>query len=208
MLKWPLSIKRALGGCALVAVAVVTASCGASPSAVARPRSYAIYAEYAKTSNTVMKNGLNRRVFNTVEAQSGHDIELNQDGSVTLQPGTYRITGFSITTMQTSFAPSVAQNDNAYPGYALVYPVADEKDAGEALLESAIGIGSPQTALDGTPSLFDLVYTTKKKVDVAVGHQSGDDLNGEVYLSVYDVTGIPSDYHVFARVSITELAES
>jgi hypothetical protein len=33
-------------------------------------------------------------------------------------------------------------------------------------------------------------------------------LNGEVYLSVYDVTGIPSDYHVFARVSITELAGS
>ena len=190
---------------AVGAIIVVAAGCTTSTPAVTHPRSYAIYAEYAKGSNKLMKDGLNRRVFNTVEAQSGKDIKLNEDGSVTLQPGTYRITGFSITTMQTTFAPAVPQNDNNYPGYALVYPVADETEPGATLLKHAIGIGSPQNALDTTPSLFDLVYTTKTTVDIAVGHQSGDALKNEVYLSVYTVAGIPSDYHVFARVSITKL---
>ena len=66
----------------------------------------------------------------------------------------------------------------------------------------AIGIGSPQTALDGTPSLFDFVCTTKTTTKIAVGHQSGDDLHNEVYLSIYDVSGETSNYHVFARISI------
>ena len=190
-----------------VCLAMLTATAwGASlpASSASRPHSYAIYSEYARTSNKLMKNGLNRRVFNKVEAHSGADIKLNSDGSITLRPGTYRIQGFSITTMQTTFAPPVPQHNTDYPGYALVYPVADE-NAGQALLQDAIAIGSPQTALYTTPSIFDTIYKTKTTTKIAVGHQSGDDLNNEVYLSVYEVSGVPSNYHIFAQISITKM---
>ena len=189
---------------AIAAFALAAAACGGSKSTASHPQEYAIYGEYARGSNKLMKNNLNRRVFNKVEAQAGSDIHLNDDGSVTLKPGTYHITGYSITTMQVTFAPPQPKHDSNYPGYALVYPVADET-AGESLLQHVIGIGSPQTALDGTPSLFDLVYATKEETKIAVGHQSGADLHNEVYLSVYEVAGTPSNYHVFARISITKL---
>jgi hypothetical protein len=104
--------------------------------------------------------------------------------------------------MQTTFAPPKAKHDNNYPGYCLVYPNAYEAD--KSILEHAIAI-CPGTALDGTPSLFDATYTTSKPVEIAVGHQSGADLHNEVYLSVFEVNGTPSDYHVFARIAITKL---
>lgn len=187
-----------------VGLTLIAAGCGSSGSSSSHPRSYAIYGEYASGSNKLMKNGFNRRVFNRVEAQSGTDIKLNSDGSITLEPGTYRLTGFSITTMQTTYAPPTAKNNNNYPGYALVYPVADES-AGASLVNDAIGIGSPQNALDTTPSLFDCVYTTKTETKIAVGHQSGTNLHNEVYLSVYEVAGQKSNFHVFARISIERL---
>ena len=73
-----------------------------------------------------------RSFFNVVEAQAGADIALNDGGSITLQPGTYRFTGFSLTTMQTTFAPAVTQHDADYPGYALIYRVADEQQGGHS----------------------------------------------------------------------------
>ena len=187
-----------LGAPAAVAAGPATAV-GGSPAAA-----YAIYAEYARDANQLMQPRLNRRVFNVVEVQAGSAIRLNDDGSITLQPGAYRITGFSITTMQVTFAPPRPRHDTNYPGYALVYRVADEAH-GAALASEAIAIGSPQTALDTTPSLFDTVYTTAASTDIAVGHQSGAELHDEVYLSVYEVDGTPSDFHVFARISITTL---
>jgi hypothetical protein len=38
-----------------------------------------------------------------------------------------------------------------------------------------------------------------------VGHQSGDNLHDEVYLSIYEVAGTKSDYHAVARVAITKM---
>lgn len=193
------ALKRVTALSLLSSLALVLAACGSSTHA-----SYAVYGEYASGSNKLMKPDLNRRVFNKVEAQSGNDIHLNDDGSITLQRGRYHVTGYSITTMQTTFAPPKAAHDTNYPGYALVYPAADET-SGQSLLEHAIGTGSPQTALDGTPSMFDLYYTAQEKTEIAVGHQSGAKLYDEVYLSVYEVAGTPSNYHVFARISITKL---
>jgi hypothetical protein len=191
---------------ALLALAVLAAAgCGGSKraGAAAKAPSYAVYAEFASGSNKVMKGGLNRRVFNKIEAQAGSDIKLNSDGSISLLPGTYRMTGFSLVSMQTTFAPPTIKHDNNYPGYCLVYPKAYESS--KDVLKHTIVIGSPGTAFDGTPSLFNVVYTTHKKIDIAVGHQSGDNLHGEVYLSVYKVNGVPSNYHVFARIAITKL---
>jgi predicted secreted Zn-dependent protease len=198
--------RRALPVAALVLLALAApAAARTEKKAPAPARSYAIYGEYGAGANKLMVPGLNRRVFNKVEAQAGRDIKLESDGAIALRPGTYRIAGYSITTMQTTFdipAPRFGMN---YPGYGLVYPVRWEKEEGTAPLEHALGIGTVQDALNATPSLFDLVYTTKTKTEIAVGHQSGEDLHDEVYLSVYSVAGIPSDYHVFARISITKL---
>ena len=168
----------------------------------AAPKSYAIYAEFAK-ANVVMQPGLNRRVFNTTEAQHGSNIALNPDGSITLQPGTYHLSGFSLVTMQVTFAPPVTKFDNTYPGYCLVYPKDFETNDP---LHHALGLGSsPATALDNDPSLFDLVLTCDKPTTICVGHQSGEDLHNEVYLDVYEVAGIPSPFHAFARITIFQL---
>jgi len=189
----------------VLGAAACTGSAPADPPRPAdRPLSYAIYAEYARDSNKLMKNGLNRRVFNKVESQAGSDIALNGDGSISLQPGTYRISGVSTVTMQITFDPPAIKNHNNYPGYSMVYPVSAEK-LGLDTLKQAIAIGTPTTASDMAPSVFDAVYTATAKVDIAVGHQAGEDLHDEVYLSVYDVAGAKSDYHAVARVAITRM---
>lgn len=188
---------------------VLTAGCSGGtlvpPADAQPPSSYAIYAEFARGSNRLMQPGLNRRVFNVTEAQSGTDIALGADGSIVLQPGTYRMSGFSLVTMQTTFSPPALPNNLNYPGYCLVYPTALEGAAQNELLPGAVSIGTPSTAGDTTPSIFDAIYTASTTTTIALGHQSGEDLNDEVYLSVYEVDGIPSEYHVFARIAITKL---
>jgi hypothetical protein len=183
--------------------ALLFLSACAAPTAERR-LSYAVYGEYARDSNKLMKNGLNRRVFNKVESQAGSDIRLNAGGSITLEPGTYRFSGVSTVTMQTTFAPPVITHDNNYPGYSLVYPVSVES-AGMTAVQQAIAIGTPNTASDLSPSVFDAIYTVTARTDIAVGHQSGNDLHDEVYLSIYDVAGEKSDYHAVARITITRL---
>jgi len=166
--------------------------------------SYGVYAEYARDENKLMKNGLNRRVFNTVDAQAGGDVALNEDGSITLLPGTYRISGVSTVTMQTKYAPPKPKHDNTYPGYSMVYPLQAE-DAGRGTLQQAIAIGTPATAMYLAPSVFDAIYVATAPIAIAVGHQSGDELYDEVYLSVYEVEGVTSDYHAVARVTIVRM---
>jgi hypothetical protein len=166
-------------------------------------KSYAVYGEYARDSNKLMKPNLNRRVFNVTEAQSGTDIKLEKDGSITLKPGTYHIQGFSMVTMQATFAPPVIKNNNNYPGYCLLYPKQYESDT--TILKHQICIGSPCTAYDTAPSLIDVMYTCDKEINICLGHQSGADLHNEVYISVYSVDGIPSEYHAFARLAITKM---
>ena len=176
---------------------------GSRNDAAQTQTSFAIYGEYARDTNKLMKDGLNRRKFNVVEAQSGSDITLEPNGVIRLKPGTYKVNGFSIVSMQDTFAATEPLNNDSYPGYSLVYPRELEKDP--AILQHAIGIGSPQTAQFLAPSIFDFVYTTDKTVRICVGHQSGDDLNREVFISIYDIEGAKSDFHLFARISITKL---
>ena len=167
--------------------------------------SYAIYGEYAAVANKPMQSGLNRRVFNKIEAQCGPDVYLNPDGAVTLQPGTYRLTGYSAVTMQTSMAPPSPPNN--YPGYCIVYPKDAESLPQPELLEQAIGIGSGSTSDELTPSMFDAFFTCEKKTDICVGHQSGSELPPDtIWLSIYQPAGgTPSDYHVMARIAITKI---
>ena len=66
----------------LMVIALGTSACAGSPAAGSHPASYAIYGELAQGSNKLMQSGLNRRVFNKVEAQAGTDIKLDDDGSI------------------------------------------------------------------------------------------------------------------------------
>jgi hypothetical protein len=200
--------KLLLYACISVCTVFLAAGCGGNEENCSHKKehnSYAIYAEYAHNSNKLMQPDLNRRVFDSVEVQSGTDIKLEQDGSITLEPGTYRITGFSMVTMQDSLSPPVLKNNNTYPGYALVYPLQYEDSAMMPLLHHAIGIGCLSIPYYSTSSLFDCVYTCREKTTICVGHQSGHDLHDEVYLSVYEVDGVKSDFHVCARIAIDKI---
>jgi hypothetical protein len=164
--------------------------------------SSAIFAEFARGANKSMKDGLNRRVFNVTESLHGKDIALHSDGSVTLQPGSYRISGFSMVTMQTSMAASFQPQN--YPGYCLVYLAKDEQNP--EILKRQIGIGTPATSAECNPSLFDLVYTCDTATAICVGHQSGNNLPADkIFLSVFKVDKDTSNYHVFSRMAVTKL---
>lgn len=163
---------------------------------------YAVFGEYAEGRNKLMQPGFNRRVFQRIDSQAGQGIRLNGDGTITIAPGTYRINGFSMVTQQLGFSPPTFEHDNNYPGYAIVKP-ANSSDFGDA-----IAIGSLSTAGYSTPSIFDAIYSTDTEVVVEVGHQAGKALNAEVYLSVYEVDGVTSPYHLAARVCITRLDDN
>jgi hypothetical protein len=75
------------------------------------------------------------------------------------------------------------------------------------LLKHAYGIGTLSIPLYSTPSEFDCEIAVKEKTTIAVGHQSGHDLHDEVYISVYEVAGVKSDYHVFARIVIDRIGD-
>lgn len=167
-------------------------------------KSYAIYAEYAK-ADLLMADGINRRRFDTSEAQHGNNIRLESDGSITLRPGTYAMRGFSLVTMQDSTAPPVPKYNNTYIGYSIVYHKEDENDR-EKLMKNRIGIGSGATAMYLAPSTFDLIYTCTEEEHICVGHQVGDTLHNEVYFTINNAGGgTTSPYHVFGRIAITEL---
>jgi len=193
---------------ALLSVVIVFSIACAKPNAVVvrqhEPLSAAVYAEYARDANKPLKNGLNRRIFNVREAQYGSDITLKSDGCFTVLPGTYRLAGFSAVTMQTTMSPPKYPHDLNYPGYCMVYPQSVESAAQNDVLNAAIVIGSGATSGEIYPSLFDTIHTFTSKSDVCVGHQAGA-LEDPLYLSIYDVGGTKSDYHVMARVSITKL---
>jgi hypothetical protein len=160
---------------------------------------YAIYAEFAK-SNLRMQNGLNRRIFNTTEVETGPNIRRDDTGVITLLPGTYRITGFSMVTMQTTFSPPVVKSN--YPGYCLVYDTDQEANA----RDTHICVGTPATSSECNPSIFECVITCRQPRQISVGHQSGNDLLEPIYLTVYDVAGETSPYHVCARIAIYQMS--
>lgn len=189
----------------IVAAMLIVTACGGDKRCHEGKKSYAVYAEFAHDSNVVMKNGLNRRLFNTTEAQEGKDITLEKDGSITLQKGTYRITGFSLVTMQDEMAAPVYPADSQnYPGYCMLYPKKYESNPAE-LLKNNICIGSLGIALNSTPSLVDVYYKCEETTSICLGHQVGDDLRDTIFFSVYEIDGTKSDYHVFARVAIEKI---
>ena len=104
--------------------------------------------------------------------------------------------------MQTTLAPPVVRRTTTTRLRAR-HP--SLRKTGQQVPGQAIAVGTPSTASDLAPSVFDAVYVVTSKMDIAVGHQAGHDLHDEVYLSVYEVHGEKSDYHAVARIAIMRL---
>ncbi len=145
---------------------------------------YAIYADQPVQLGvaTEMGPGLVSRAFNIAQAESGAAISRLRTNDATdctvirLLAGTYRITGFSILTMDNPIGPDGTTNPpvlnvtNKFAGYALVYD-ADKPPKGVSDLGNVIDLGSVQQAYDSTPSLFDIVAAFTKTTNISVGHQ-------------------------------------
>ncbi len=168
--------------------------------------SLAIYEERTSraTGNKLMGNGVNRRIFNIKTKQSGKAITCDNNGRIFLEPGTYRISGFSTVTMEITMPNPYKEYD--YPGYCMVYPTKYESLGREELQLYLWGVGGVASSDKCSPSCFDMVYTITKNDTISVGHQSGANYKYPIYLSVYKtLEGDSSDYRVFSRIAIQRL---
>lgn len=159
--------------------------------------SYAVFAEHSPTTK-LMQPGMNTRVFNVVETQSGNDVQLDlETGVITLAPGTYHITGFSSTAYATQEPPEmVATRAPANGGYCRLRHASDsaeDRDAG-------IVFGGISTA-NVVPSLIETYFATEVTAQIVLEHQCGSNVSDVCLQS--DAGG--STKHVFARLCIRRL---
>lgn len=159
--------------------------------------SYAVFAEHSPTTK-MMKPGMNTRIFNVMEAHSGHDIRLAMGtGVITLAPGTYHITGFSAVAYATKEPPEmVATRAPANGGYCRLRHTSDEAEDRDA----GIVFGSISTA-NVVPSLIETYFTTDVEAHLVMEHQCGSAV-ADICLQS-DAGG--STKHVFARICVRRL---
>jgi hypothetical protein len=179
---------------------------------------YAIYADQPTQLGvaTEMGAGVVPRTFNVVQAESGvaiSRVRTNDPSTdctvIQLLAGTYRITGFSILTMDNPLGPDGKTNPpvlkvtNKFAGYALLYD-ADKPPKGVADLGSAIDLGSVQQAYDSTPSLIDIVASFTKTTRITMGHQCTYTPGGKepVYIRIATRDSL---FHTFAKISILKI---
>ncbi len=195
-----------LGGTAVLA--------GASPPRAAFAQNaslrgeYAIFTEFSPASK-LMTAGWNRRVFTDTDARKGSAIQCDfATGIVTLAPGAYRLTGFSMVSYSSGSEPETTTiRSPASAGYCRLRvhnPAVAVDDANLKALDNAdpsvICIGSPGTP-NMSPSLFDATYETGRTAQILLEHQSGTKPE-QIYLRVFVQN---SKWHAFARLSIRGL---
>ena len=185
---------------ALLSLAAMTA-CAQSDAnervaaAAAPPR--AVFERWADTTYIPADSGTNIRRFNVYSPiiGQGTDIVLGTDSAtITLKTGTYRITGFSITTLGYGDTSSKVRS---VPGYAFLAKIAGT-DTTLAL------IGSMQDAQFSLASEIDGYVTVNGTSTYQLAHQNGMDIGG-----VYMQTGHKLDHggggHIFARLLIEKV---
>jgi hypothetical protein len=166
---------------------------------------YAVFTEFSP-DNKAMSPGFNIRVFTDVDSRRGNSISCDfKTGAITLAPGSYHITGFSMATynsgseppeMTTVRSPAAAGycRLRAYDPTATVDPSIPNEDP------RVICIGSPCTP-NMTPSLFEAYYTTETEAQIILEHQMGH-APDQIYLRVYTEK---SKWHAFARIAIRQI---
>jgi hypothetical protein len=170
---------------------------------------YAVFTELSPDSK-LMTAGWNRRVFTDTDARKGNAIQCDlATGIVTLAPGAYHITGFSMVTYNTGNEPPETTTVRALAsaGYCRLRVFDPDAAPDPAKLRelpnghpSIICIGSPSTA-NLVPSLFETFYETDKTAQILLEHQSGSKPD-QIYLRVFVQN---SKWHAFARISIRGL---
>ena len=165
---------------------------------------------------TEMGSGVVPRTFNVVQAEAGCAISRVRTSDpatdctvIRLLAGTYRITGFSLLTMDNPNGPDGTTNPpvlnvtNKFPGYALVYD-ADNPPRGVADLGTAMDIGSVQQAYDSTPSLVDTIVALTRTTNISLGHQCTYTPGGKepVYIRIATRDSV---FHTFAKIAIHKI---
>jgi hypothetical protein len=197
--------KLLLGGAAVLASASVPHTAGAQN---ARPAEYAIFTEFSPASQ-LMTAGWNRRVFTDTDSRKGNGIQCDfASGIVTLAPGRYHLTGFSMVAYSGGSEPETTTiRSPASAGYCRLRvhnPAVVVDSANLQALDNAdpsvICLGSPGTP-NMSPSLFDAYYETDKTAQILLEHQSGAKPQ-QIYLRVFVQN---SKWHAFARLNIQKL---
>jgi hypothetical protein len=170
---------------------------------------YAVFTEFSPDSK-IMSPGFNARVFTDTDSRRGDSIRCDFDtGAITLAPGSYHITGFSMATYNSGHEPPemTTIRSPASAGYCRLRTYDPKRSADPSNMRSipnedpgVLCIGSPCTP-NMTPSLFEAYYTTDKEAQIILEHQMGHAPN-EIYLRVY---AEKSKWHAFARIAIRKL---
>ncbi len=151
--------------------------------------------------NVAMVAGANIRVFNDVTLPAQDAIAYDDtNGYLTLQPGTYRVDGWSLTTFGYELTPEEQAATFSAPGYAFVWNV-DE--------ESIAILGSMQDPLLGQPSIVDGILDVTDTTQYYLAHQNGRTVDG-LSLQVYDPDaqlpdGTVSTDHAFAQLVVERI---
>jgi hypothetical protein len=194
-----------LGGAALLAGAAVPGLAGAQTPAAAQ---YAVFTEFSPASK-LMAPGWNRRVFTDTDSRKGTGIQCDfSSGIITLAPGAYRLTGFSMVAYSGGSEPETTTiRAPASAGYCRLRvhnPAVAVDDANLRAIDngdpSVICIGSPGTP-NMSASLFDAYYETGQTAQILLEHQSGAKPE-QIYLRVFAQN---SKWHAFARINIGRL---
>jgi hypothetical protein len=170
---------------------------------------YAVFTELSPDTKP-MKKVWNTRVFTDTDSKLGDSIRCDfGTGIITLAPGSYHMTGFSMVTYNSGGEPpeTATIRAPASAGYCRLRThnaqmVVDQSsmrslDNGDP---SVICVGSGCTA-NMTPSLFEAYYTADEETQILLEHQSGSDPAG-IYLRVETQN---SKWHVLARIGIRRI---
>jgi len=182
----------------VVVLALAVAGCGTGVTAP--PRAWAAFTERG-LSNIPMRPGINVRVFNDVTLDALDYIKYEKTtGYFTLEPGIYRIDGWSLTTFGLKLTPEQQAAAYSAPGYAFLWNVA--KNDMEIL-------ASLQDPLNSAPSIINGVVRVQKTTQYYFGHQNGDKVDG-ISLQLFDPNikkpdGTPSTNHAFAQLVIERM---
>lgn len=164
------------------------------------PHSFGAFTERG-LSNVALKPGLNVRMFTDVNLDGHGDINYDRTtGHLRLEPGTYRVDGWSLTTFGFKLTPEQRAAAYSAPGYAFLWNL--DKNEMELL-------ASVQDPLDSTTSNINGVLTVARTTQYYFGHQNGDKVDG-ISLQLYDPNitlpnGTPSTNHAFAQLVIERL---
>jgi hypothetical protein len=170
---------------------------------------YAVFTEFSPDTKA-MTPGFNARVFTDCDSQRGNSIRCDfKTGVITLAPGSYHVTGFSMATYNSGGEPPemTTVRAPAAAGYCRLRTYDPKRTVDPTDMRSlpnddpsVFCIGSGCTA-NMVPSLFEAYYTTDKDVQIVLEHQMGH-APDRIYLRVYTEN---SKWHALARIAIRKL---